>query len=99
MQPPPPRFDQALLASGHTAAQPGWFGKLLAALLSLGLLALAVVFSLAALLVVAVGGLALWGWLRWKTRSLRQRPAAPERTGPQVIEGEFERHPDQESPQ
>jgi|SRR6185369_15248692 len=95
----PPRFDQAFLASGQAAAKPGWFGKLLAALLSLGLLALAVVFSLAALIVVAVGGLALRGWLRWKTRSLRPATAAPQSTGPQVIEGEFQRHPDRESPQ
>lgn len=95
---PPPRLDYASPGSG-------WFAKVLAAVLSLGLLALAVVFSLAALVVVAVGGLALWGWLHWKTRGLRRQAAANRRAqadpgpgagaGPQIIEGECMRQPDE----
>jgi uncharacterized protein HemX len=68
---------------------------------------LAFMFSLVALAVVAVVGVALGGWLWWKTRTLRKqmqqmREAQPVRNdqpahGDQVIEGEFIREvpPDQ----
>lgn len=95
----PPRLDYA--SPGN-----GWFARLLAAVLSLGLLALALVFSLAALVVVAVGGLALWGWLHWKTRGLRRQATAANRApgtapnaapdlGTQIIEGECVRQSDE----
>jgi len=51
------------------------------------LLALGVMFSLALLPFAIAAGLGLWGWLWWKTRSLRramQEGAAGER----IIEGE-----------
>ncbi|WP_374327350.1 hypothetical protein [Azonexus sp.] len=60
----------------------GIVGKLLTALLSVGLLILGVMFSLVALAVAAVIGLAFAGWFWWKTRALRQvmREAAPTAT-------------------
>lgn len=68
--------------------------KLIAFLLGTTFLVLAVMFSLVALVVVAVGGLALWGWLRWKTRALRQQMRAQPTADPTVIEGEFIRQAD-----
>ena len=69
---------------------------------------LAFMFSLVALAVVAVLGVALGGWLWWKTRAMRKqmqqmREAAQQMGGEQpvrsdqVIEGEFIREvpPDQ----
>lgn len=55
------------------------------------LLALGFMFSLVILAVVAVAGLAAWGWFWWKTHELRQ--AMRERSpmgmdGHRVIEGE-----------
>ena len=52
--------------------QPGLFGKLSALILSIVLAIAALMASLATLAVVAVGGLALGGWLWWKTRALRR---------------------------
>lgn len=78
---------------GPALGQPpqGVLAKLLALLLGATFLVLAVMFSLLALVVVTVGGLAFWGWLRWKTRSLR-KPRAQPPGSPRVIEGEFVRH-------
>jgi uncharacterized protein HemX len=47
-------------------------GKLLAFVLSAALLVLGFMFSLVALAVIAVAGVALGGWLWWKTRALRR---------------------------
>lgn len=60
-------------------APQGIAGKLLTALLSIGLLVLGVMFSLVALAVAAVIGLLFAGWFWWKTRALRKalREAAP----------------------
>ena len=60
-------------------APQGIAGKLLTALLSVGLLVLGVMFSLVALAVAAVIGLLFAGWFWWKTRALRKalREAAP----------------------
>jgi hypothetical protein len=52
-------------------------------------------FSLVALAVVTVGGLAFWGWLRWKTRALRKQMPTQPMDEPQIIEGEFIRHADE----
>lgn len=46
--------------------------RILAFLLSIGLLIIGLMFSLMALAVVAVIGALLAGWLWWKTRALRQ---------------------------
>jgi predicted lipid-binding transport protein (Tim44 family) len=76
----------------------GFLGKLVAFVLSTGLLILAFIFSLAALAVVAVVGASLAGWLWWKTRAIRQQlrtmPRA-EYDGGQIIEGEVVRDADQ----
>lgn len=55
--------------------QQGPLSKLIAFVLSAGLLILAFMFSLVALAVVAVAGLILGGWLWWRTRKLRQEIA------------------------
>jgi hypothetical protein len=53
--------------------KPGLLGKLLALTLSAGLFVLAFMFSLAALVIVAVGGMLVGGWLWWKTRAVRKQ--------------------------
>lgn len=81
---------------------PGLFSKLIAYLLGALLLIAGLMFSVFALAVVVVGGLALWGWLWWKTRRLRREmanaannaaaaggsPLSPDRYDSRVIEGE-----------
>ncbi|MFH1659275.1 MAG: hypothetical protein ABIG35_08160 [Pseudomonadota bacterium] len=87
---------------------PGPLAKLAAFVLSAAFMVLAFMFSLVALAVVAVLGVALGGWLWWKTRAMRKqmqqmREAAQQMGGEQpmrsdqVIEGEFIREvpPDQ----
>ncbi len=51
----------------------GFFGKLVALLVGAGLLVLGLMFSVVIVAVAAVGGLAFWGWMWWKTRDLRRR--------------------------
>jgi hypothetical protein len=81
---------------------PGPLAKLAAFTLSAAFMVLAFMFSLIALAVVAVIGVALGGWLWWKTRTLRKQMMAQMREAPpvradqpaqneQVIEGEFSR--------
>lgn len=72
--------------------------KLLTFVLSAGLLVLAVMFSLAALAVVAIAGLVFAGWFWWKTRALRQQvkgatAGSAYRSG-HIIEGEVVRTTD-----
>lgn len=87
---------------------PGPLAKVAAFVLSAAFMVLAFMFSLVALAVVAVLGVALGGWLWWKTRAMRKqmqqmREAAQQMGGEQpvrsdqVIEGEFIREvpPDQ----
>lgn len=66
-----------------------WLSRLLAFILSAGLLVLGFMFSLVALAVVAVAGVILGGWLWWKTRQLRKqmRQQMAEAQG-SIIEGE-----------
>ena len=52
---------------------PSLLGKILAFIVGTGVLALAFMFSLVALAVIAVGGLMVWSWLWWKTRAIRQQ--------------------------
>lgn len=81
--------------SGRPA--PGFIGKLLAFVLSVGLFALAFIFSLAALAVVAVVGVIFAGWLWWKTRALRRQVKEAGVTGypgGNIIEGEVVRTTD-----
>ncbi len=98
-------------ASFRPGTPPGPLAKLAAFVLSAAFMVLAFMFSLVALAVVAVLGVALGGWLWWKTRALRQqmqqmREAAEQmgNDGPtgsdQVIEGEFIREvpPEQRLP-
>jgi uncharacterized protein HemX len=80
---------------------PGPLAKLAAFVLSAAFMVLAFMFSLVALAVVAVLGLALGGWLWWKTRTLRKQMAQMREAQPvhndrptqneRVIEGEFSR--------
>jgi Flp pilus assembly protein TadB len=85
---------------------PGPLAKLVAFVLSAAFMVLAFMFSLVALAVVAVVGVALGGWLWWKTRVLRKQMAqmreAHQQMGDEmggnppppsdaVIEGEFSR--------
>ncbi len=94
---PDPQFQH--FSQGPRLDRPpqGPLAKLLAFILSAAFLVLAFMFSLVALAVVAVLGLALGGWLWWKTRSLRkqmQQAAENLRTadmaggGSDIIEGE-----------
>lgn len=81
--------------SGRPA--PRFLGKLLAFVLSVSLFALAFIFSLAALAVVAVVGVIFAGWLWWKTRALRQQVKEATVTGYRggnIIEGEVVRTTD-----
>ena len=80
-------------------------GRIVAFILTGALLVLAFMFSLVALAVVAVLGVALGGWLWWKTRTLRKQMRAAEDSlrggamgtgtaaagGTTIIEGEFVR--------
>ena len=86
-------FDQA----ARPGQPPNPVAKLFALLLGAAFLVLAFMFSLVALAVVAVLGLALGGWLWWKTRALRkqmQQAAESRRTadmaggGNDIIDGE-----------
>jgi len=86
---------------------PGPLAKLAAFVLSAAFMVLAFMFSLVALAVVAVLGVALGGWLWWKTRTLRKQMQQMREAqqmandqpvhNDQVIEGEFIREvpPDQ----
>lgn len=65
----------------------GLAGRLVAGLLTALLLVGAFMFSLVALAVAAIGGLALWGWLWWKTRALRRAMAEATPVPDDVIEG------------
>lgn len=84
--------------SAFVRAPQSLLGKLLTLAFSLALLVLAVMFSLVALAVVAIGGTLFVGWLWWKTRALRKamRETAPAAGSGEVriIEGEFIREAD-----
>ena len=76
---------------------PSLISKLLAFVVGAVFLVLAFMFSLVALAVIAVAGLALWGWLWWKTRAVRKQmreqmsqptPGNATRRDGFVIEGE-----------
>ena len=85
--------EQNSFHTAYTAAPASLAGRLLGFAGALIVAILAFMFSIAALVVVAVGGALLGGWLWWKTRAVRrqmqdamqaqQRPA-----GGHVIEGE-----------
>ena len=81
---------------------PTLLGKLVAFILGAAFLVLAFMFSLVALAVIAVAGLALWGWLWWKTRAVRKQmreqmhmseptPGAAAQRDGLIIEGEVVR--------
>ncbi|WP_265944730.1 hypothetical protein [Dechloromonas sp. A34] len=85
--------------SAHSSRQArGPLEKLLAFVLSAGLVVLAIMFSLAALAVIAIAGLVFAGWFWWKTRTLRQQvkgatTGSAYRSG-HIIEGEVVRTTD-----
>ena len=94
---PDPQFQQFGQGPRFARQPQGPLAKLLAFVLSAAFLVLAFMFSLVALAVVAVLGLALGGWLWWKTRALRkqmQQAAESRRTthmaggGNDIIDGE-----------
>lgn len=71
-------------------------GKLVSLILGAAFLVLAFMFSLVALAVVALGGIAIWGWLWWKTRAIRkqmreQPPMEASVDDGYIIEGEVVR--------
>lgn len=57
------------------AGQPSLLGKIAAFVVGTLLLIAGFMFSLVALAVIAVVGLGIWGWLWWKTRTLRRQLA------------------------
>lgn len=71
----------------------GPLGRFFAALVGVALLIAGVFFSVVALAVIVVLGLALWAYLWWKTRALRramreQAAARPYEGTATVVEGE-----------
>jgi hypothetical protein len=78
------------------ALSSGWFGKLLAIMVSAALVVVGFMFSVLALAVLLVGGTLLLAYLKWKTRHLRRvldAPAQPasrpeQQSSGRVIEGE-----------
>lgn len=66
----PSDFSSQMQLPRH--AQQSWLSRLLAFLLSTGLLILGFMFSLVALAIVALAGAILGGWLWWKSRQLRK---------------------------
>jgi len=54
----------------------GPWQKLVAGVAGIGLFALALMFSVVLFAVVATVGLAVWGWVWWKTRDLRKQMRA-----------------------
>lgn len=87
----------------HLSRPPqGILAKAFAFLLTLALIVVGLMFSVVALAVAAVGGLAFWGWLRWQTRHLRRQmaetPAPAYRQADGIIEGEALRVDEPESP-
>lgn len=84
--------------AAHSSRQSrGPLEKLLAFVLSAGVIVLAVMFSLAALAVVSIAGLVFAGWFWWKTRPLRQQlkeTKAGAYRGGHIIDGEVVRTTD-----
>lgn len=79
---------------GHAAGRgSGWFGRIVATLITGAVVVVAIMFSLAVLAIAAVAGAVFLGWLWWKTRQVRRQMrdpsggAAPRPEG-DVIEGE-----------
>ncbi len=66
-------------------------GRVIAFILTGAFIVLALMFSLVALAVAAVGGLLFAGWFWWKTRALRKamRDAAPGGMPPRASGGDF----------
>lgn len=66
---------------------PGLLGRIVAVILGAGFLILAFMFSLVVLAVGVTGGVLAWGYLRWKSRKLRQK-IHEQPSGMRIIEGE-----------
>lgn len=69
-------FDPRRLAGANgNNGQRGWFGRLLAFLITGAVVVLGLMFSLVVFAVGAVIGLLLWAYMSWKMRKLRQHMA------------------------
>lgn len=68
-----PRY--ARKSSGHVIPPRGIFGKLLGVVIGLLVLTVVFAFSLVLLVVVAVAGLVLWGYLKYRAGVLRRAEA------------------------
>ena len=92
-----PRPDRGLLPGlPPPAGGAGFLQKAAAVVTGTVLVVLGIAFSLVFLAVAAVGAVAVWGYLAWKTRALRRtlndrQASAP---GPRVIEGVAVKLPD-----
>lgn len=64
--------------------------RLLAAVLTLGLFAAALVFMSIFIAMAAGAAIVIGGWLWWRTRALRREAA---RNAPNIVEGEFREVP------
>jgi hypothetical protein len=68
-----PRY--ARKSSGHVIPPRGFFGKLLGVVIGLLVMTVVFAFSLVLLVVVAVAGLAFWGYLKYRASVLRRAEA------------------------
>ena len=68
-----PRY--ARKSSGHVIAPRSIFGKLLGVVIGLFVLTVVFAFSLVLLVIVAVAGLAFWGYLKYRASALRRAEA------------------------
>lgn len=77
-------FEQFPRAGGEP---PGLVGKMVAFVVTVALIAVALMFSVLLVALITTAGVAAWGYLWWKTRGLRKdlREHPP---GGLVIEGE-----------
>lgn len=75
----------------HVSRPPqGILTRTLGFVLTLALLAVGLMFSAVFLVLAAVAGLGIWGWLRWKTRHLRRQMAGHANPAYQAADGVIE---------
>ena len=92
-----PRPDHGLLPGlPPPGGGAGFLRKTAAVVTGTVLVVLGIAFSLVFLAVAAVGAVAVWGYLAWKTRALRRtlNDARASAAGPTVIEGVAVKLPD-----
>lgn len=87
-----PRFSGLFQTLGGPAAKPPTLlQKVVGAVVMAGVFMLALTFSVAFFAVLLTAGVAIWGWVWWKTRALRKamRAAAPVGAAGPVPGGDF----------